>query len=1020
MDTRMRMFFWEQWRLMGWVAAAAGFSVMGSVIASVSRAMPANFDENTGLVWRVLGFMMTNISETDAVELADGYAVVSLLLIVFGALLPEVTHLGLDLPTRLLRLPLGSHRLAWGWCVARALYAAGGMLAVLCVRHAFANLPTTLAFAPTLCYYLGGYLLFQGVARLVSAWRADAAVVAVIGLAALLGFVEEVVWKDVVLKSPLPPLIFGAVVGMPLAVFGILLRRRGGLVFELRMPWAASREQSYARVAEIPAFSNPMEAQNWFEHRRYGWHFPVFCLVGSCVALGGAVAAQWSQRGADNRSDWQMGDFEGAFLLVPMFGALLMGLQFAARDFNKINKSRFVQVRPIRGEVFARARAHVVGLGIAQGMIWPILGLLLAVFFVVASEESGLDLATQLANSVFPTLYSGYSGEARAAGGMDLLWGLTRFGLALFALFVVANRYVLQVVLFLAILSFGLHWFGMLRWDPIFLFLFNTPATLFPWALFGLVLVTGLRAGLVAPSRALLMLLSLPALLVVDACFGFYMAGRLLSLALYVPVGIFWALAYLGPLTWAINFDAQRSGGLLPQRRAALRPQWREARGLLLCVAVCAGLVALGVVGWRGLVAKAVRQELSEANALGVGPRSGMVAAPEDAWNFARYDLGPVIAAQQAFGVSHDTARRFVYVGKGLEHLEPNAIVVPRGGGDLTPGEQALLHAVGDRHAQIAEVVLAQLDEARATEQTPTPYSEAIFDTMRNAALHCGMLAVQGAEQRDPTRAMDGLRAATLVLRGLTADTTRSLNFWRADLWQGHAAILGRVLERVALPEDAIQELLRLLPPPTSHEHLIKSLRVGSEAEHRGEDGGTMQRFGIQRGAAEITMTQLAEEVLKVPSAAYAKVLETASATARRHVECSKNKVQYRIIDARSRWDLMRNYDRTYITFTTALHTQVALLHEQTHRRDALTSLCRAALLLELHRVRHGEYPADFAALNAEEQAAFPIDWACVGPQRPIPFRRASPTSVLLYSVWKDQTDDVGTGDDVTIEINRP
>ncbi len=660
MSTRMRMFFWEQRRLLSWVLGAAAFSVMGSVIASISLAVPSSSEaaKATGWFGQLLYWTLTPISDSDAVGLADGYAMIALLLMLFGALVPEGTKVQVDLPNRLLRLPMGSMRLAWAWVTSRVAIVGAAMLVVLTVRHAFVNLSSTLVFLPALCYYLGGFLLFQGVARIVSAWREHAAVVVIIGLAALLGFIEKPLW-ELTLTAPLVPLLLGALLGLPLAVSGILLRRRGGIVLGVDAQGLFGRGEEYGRVADLPAFSSPLEAHTWFEHRRFGWHFPVLCAIGVFVVMGAALFNYLDKDHELGLTRFDLGPLVFSFLAVPLVGAAFMALQFAGRDAWFVNKSRFVHVRPLRGIDFAWARARVLGGGAARGMVYIVLGIFISfgiAIFVLgqpagASEKStwpslALNTVFSAGDQLFPEKYSNYY-ETQRGTGIDNLWMFLRYGVALAALFMVANRYVLVVfgsmgLLYRIYQLFRTHVVGHDLYVPGEEYFIPLATTMLaPIILLGLALWGTLRSGALTARGAMQVALTWVVMWVVSILWigTYFLSNTPVMAVMFIPFGGVLAVALCGPLAMAMAFDAKRSGSWMPPRRAGAQAHWGEAKGLLKAVGIVAVLILIGALGWRATVKSGVTEQLRLANQLGVGPRSAPVPGPEDAWRFSNWDF---------------------------------------------------------------------------------------------------------------------------------------------------------------------------------------------------------------------------------------------------------------------------------------------------------------------------------------------------------------------------------------------
>jgi len=238
--------------------------------------------------------------------------------------------------------------------------------------------------------------------------------------------------------------------------------------------------------------------------------------------------------------------------------------------------------------------------------------------------------------------------------------------------------------------------------------------------------------------------------------------------------------------------------------------------------------------------------------------------------------------------------------------------------------------------------------------------------------------------------------------------------------WRGFVMLLERVLDRVALTGEQLDSLLKVIPKVTSHEHFIEALKVGPQQTFWNGPYGKPCGFQPYHGRPEILIRALTEEMLMLPSAAYATVVHTAGDLAVAHATCLKGNIDYRRMNTRNFREGLSDYQGNPEPFTSEQQAHRVAAHEQLHLSDSAIALCRAALVLERHRTSHGAYPNDLATLSPTERDAFPSDWSRAGEVQPVPYRCVSNTAFTLHVAWTNQHDDHGAENDLVLEVNRP
>lgn len=1011
----VKQFLWEQWRLMSWMLGLPLCAVLAPAYASLLLQIPASRAEAEQLGgWREwLYGMESRLSLQDAIALSDTYLVVMAVGVVFGALVPEIVarNVGLGMPTRFLRLPLGTARMAWLWIAARTAFVAALLLAVLLVRHSFTHLPSEMLLGPAFAVLLAVFLALQGVARLAAAWNDIAALLSLIAAASALGFLSVPLW-EAAKESPWTVLGFGGLAGLPMAYAGIAMRRRGGVRLDALEDWRAPRGARYLHVADIPRMTGAAEAQGWLEWRRIGWIFPALCLVGGALASSGTLLAVywdiWNPRGRGPGAlvtQSIQGQFIGLAWVAVSAATLLALYLFVVDVFaSKRPAGRFMMVRPLHPLTFARARLRTLAASVGAG------ALLLPLFFCLVSVVVLAMLGEQAGDS--PSLGTHYlravTGQLTTAvwqgnyhwtysfQGAGIIYAVAALAAAVAAALVFANRYVAAWFVITLVVAANLPYD---QWTHDYyereFRIWLTAWTFMPFVLVGWAYGDAVRKGVLGVKTAVLWcvawLIAWGVFLVLRSGSGTLEGLDRLEATLYI--GPILAIVVVALPTHALAFHATRSGSFLPHRMAGARPSWAEARAVMAWCAA-ALVVAAALAGtWRMGVRQAVAAERARAQAAGIPLDDGR--APDAAMRAAVLtpETTALFNAAQLVQVKIDAAgRRFVCDTANVKMETAAGAFIPGGGADLAEADLEILRKVSP-----GLNAAVRLEEAVPLEET---IEGAQLPLMPARSL---LLVLYAAELRDPALAGRGLQAA---LRG-AARLRLAGPAYQAELWAQFALVLERTLQRLELPAERLATLRAALPEPLDRESCRRAMRLptGIRVPMEHDFPTTTEEFLLKHLAG----------ILDVEGMAYAERVASAVEVTSQHDTCLTGTPNWRYGE---RW--------RYPGDAADIWEQSRRVHQYIHVADGLVALCKTVLAIEEHRARHGRYPEQLSDLVPTLLAAVPVDWTekVTRMAKSVKYRRAN-DGFMAYIAGPDGSDNDGLsvasmpGGDIVLRIHR-
>lgn len=465
MSPRLRQLVWEQARQSFWMIFAVANALAAGIVGHFAARYP-------------------NISYTkfdDAVDMADGYVIVSLLFIIFASLATQDRgrDFTLGVPVRWLRLPLPTWPMAIGWTAARLGLGLLAIALAAASRQPFLNGETALPWAQTTVYYGAGLFLFHGAVRIAAAWREGAAWGAVLVLAAVLGANEAWLWP-LAAAFPIQLLAMCMLFGGAGSAFGIALRRHGGILFNAQFALRPERA-AYASVADIPRFADGRSAQTWMEWRRAGWLYVAGCAVGIFMVIGGLLLIPNRTMKVHGildviQKNLEKPNIEGGLLLflVPVWCGALFAAYVGVLDILSRERGvgRFLRVRPMSAWHFSLARHRMILSAAGVGMLMVVIAALAVLWYAEGvrgtspeltdeningiTKSSANSLLHTVAGQLFPANYSYAYDTYEPARAIDLVGSFVLCAAALGATLLMVNRFSIAMIL-MASCSFLLY-----------------------------------------------------------------------------------------------------------------------------------------------------------------------------------------------------------------------------------------------------------------------------------------------------------------------------------------------------------------------------------------------------------------------------------------------------------------------------------------------------------------------------------------------------------------------------------
>ena len=456
MSPRIRQLVWEQARQSFWMIFAVANALAAGIVGQFAARYP-------------------NISYTkfdDAVDMADGYVIVSLLFIIFASLATQDRgrDFTLGVPVRWLRLPLPTWPMAIGWTAARLGLGLLAIALAAATRQPFLNGDTVLPWAQTTAYYGAGLFLFHGAVRLAAAWREGAAWGAVLVLAAVLGANEAWLWP-LAATFPIQLLGLSVLAGGVGSTFGIALRRHGGILINTQFSLASERA-AYASVADIPRFTDGRAAQTWMEWRRAGWLYVAGCAVGIFMVIGGLLLVPNRTMKVHSildviQNNLEKPNIEGGLLLflVPVWCGVLFAAYVGVLDIISRERGvgRFLRVRPLSAWHFSLARHRMILSAAGLVMLMVVLAALAVLWYAEGvrgtspeltdensygiTKSSAHSLLRTVAGQLFPATFSYAYDAYEPARAIDLVGSFVLCAAALGAALLMANRFAIAMIL---------------------------------------------------------------------------------------------------------------------------------------------------------------------------------------------------------------------------------------------------------------------------------------------------------------------------------------------------------------------------------------------------------------------------------------------------------------------------------------------------------------------------------------------------------------------------------------------
>ncbi|MFM1921304.1 MAG: hypothetical protein RLZZ303_2938 [Candidatus Hydrogenedentota bacterium] len=520
---------------------------------------------------------------------------------------------------RLLRLPVPRRALTLSALPLRALLGGAAVYTALSI-HVWFFPPDQLAGLPSLgtAGFLCAFMLLYGAVSVAGVWGERAAALALFAVLAAVMFVAGRIaeWHGGLLWMLTPPALLLGLGGVALSH---LLRRQARGRMALGMARSRGR---YARVRELPAFNTPLEAQRWYETRRFGGALPTATAI---VALGlfGVQVANYLEH--DHLSHLFATNFLDAIRFLPAI-AVGLALILAALDhlLYRRPEGRFLVTRPVHPALIARARMGMQARSVAKALLAPVLvAALLWPLLLLLRPAYGVDMQLE---AIYP-YYNIWHVLLDAHNEILIVLVIPLVAWCAGLLF---NRVTALVLAGGGLAIFILSQFHLMEFDTLSFHAARITVAMILLAN----LLLGLRAGLLRPGALLPLLCLIP-------------LTTLASLAdMYMRQEELWALAGLAALPVIaiagapLEFHLRRSGTHWPRlldAGLAFRREWARAlRRLGLAAAA-----ALLLLSWHhAALARAAHVGLS-------GAESALSRAP---WNERTANMAVLLHAVAAGG----------------------------------------------------------------------------------------------------------------------------------------------------------------------------------------------------------------------------------------------------------------------------------------------------------------------------------------------------------------------------------
>ena len=1022
MTPRIRQLVWEQARQSVWMIFALATGVFPCIVAEVILRLE-------DAVPRLQAVFFLKAEE--AVHLCDLWVCISSLAVSFGMLMSQErkSEFSIALPTRLLRLPVGTPLLSSIWVSTRLILALSTIAALLGVRQVAISGKTDLLFMPSFVLIASGCFVMMGAVRLAEAWSDKAAWGTVLLVLVVGGLFKDMQYYAK--EHPFTTLDICVVAGLCAALTGFALRRRGGVLSGLDL-LSLRQGAQYTRIADIPRFASQADAQTWWEWRFSGRVFPALVLIGCCIATGPIFIRPVLQTlgiQIDLLEHQFLGIREPLLLLiaVPLWCATIASIQLAARSAFRRDRpqGRFLRVRPMSGWTYSVARHRMLRRSAAFGFaVVPFFVIVVVVHWVKTGQPhdfpgfAASEVIRAVENLLFPVKYSVPSFTITRGSMSDAIVMCLGYALAFAALLTVANG-VLPLVIFLTIVAITLLG-GLTRTYENLSVIFNV----FPMLLTCLALAQAVYIGVISLRRGLLFGTTGIILIIVTAMLD----GN--ALMAIVPFGLVCAILAGAIPSVALTHHAARVADFRPARLACARLDWHDARGLLQVTAALV-LVAGALLGtWRWTVSESLRLELARLDKQGIPPlpdqRVPVEPAPApaktsqiDASGESNAHLRALITACAAVRLKVFPDARALRIDGPTPALSTEAEGVPLE--DAMPFPAAA--------SRLFDHLKPQFDAIRTAGAAISPddlQSTDNVDALRGGLHSWLALAIHDGAQQSPQTAED-LRVAVALFNELwRKDHTP---YRRTRYSENDPAALGLALEYVAqrasLPMEALATLEASLPRERQEAEYRESFRALSLHDYVNEyDFNSGRSYEVNFYGDIPLHRHLDAALLLIPTASYAAYLHEMSQAYFMHGGCfqwtGRNDSGISFPTARVEGI---NVD---VPFATWESTSPAAAHRALHRADGTMALLRQALILEEYRAKFGAYPEELTHCKVNIVPKLPVDWSHFGEQQPCGYERFSDTSCKVWAAG-DGYDNRGLrhsyegerGTDIVIHLNR-
>jgi len=1063
---RIQQFVWEQLRQMVWLLFALANAFGAFVVAEIAcrvRYRGANY-----------------ISSADAADLADIYTMVSILVVIVGAnfSMERGRVLELIVPVRIMRLPIPTYHLASAWVFTRALCVALTLGAMLLARQVFIDGTTELVPGTSFIYYFTVFLFLQTLVRVTAIWRDTAIPWALTVGTVIFAFTREGLWW---LVEGYPLAVLGiALLGLPIAIVSIALRRRGGVYLGGLDAMPAIAQRDYRKVSEIPHFDDAFSAQSWFEWRWHGKVLPGLVLFGCCTVAGAALLV-------GPRSGLWQGDriIDLNAYSLTLFGvlagsALLTTLYLLASDAMRLRgaQTRFLHVQPIGGWLFAQARQRMLLRGTGWALLFVSIVLIGGVNYAIhepggaAYVSYGRPPAADLAGSVvespavryvsnlvnqlyqpdpleewWDSVYRGGNGSPKSAPGTSRVAGVITLALIYAALLCLGNRFALLTLgVFLASFIFLEVPELMYGHDTLQVVIVGSIALT---VLFVGTLGSAIWTRLLSPQVALLQLL-----VYIAGGITLYLIGPgnwityflIIAVVALFPMATPWAIVVTSRTALAVAYQARRAGGVLPARMDAAPTDVRSARRWVVGTVTVLVLGLAAIATGRTVVRHALDGEMQLSRELGIAVDSPVPPVTREG-ALQRGHVGALAAVVNPLHTDYNgftneikLAGTKVETKTDLTHCLDEATLSPPADflavlNTLSPNLRKAAAQIeqlpGMSAAELAQSAPPLTDDEMYSEEGRLYYAViGTNGTVGAALMQCMLLSIVAAEQRDAAQSADALHASARLLGMYYASRDREYIEQRAAMTGILLDSLQYTLSRVALPAGRCAEILAVLPPESSIDDMRYAMHLSPSILRSYDFSYWLEKYPFGIGRVEISAGSQIQGVLETMLNMEGLALAVEASLCNEVLVEFQNARKFRKPFIRFRNEQAHNPLR-FGRVRKIRNVSIAVADG-----DATVSLARAVLALEIYREQHGAYPEALADLVPAILPEVPIDWLANPFEKDFTCKyvRSTPTSHRTYVVGRDRADNDGVRaiygkrdyrgpqpvGDVVIHVNRP